>query len=165
MTTWHVLVAIFAALIGFMLTRGFGGRKVTETDHTAERPSVDIVDDALQQRIVQTLNSSGKIQAVKELKDATGWGLKQSKDFVDGMEQDTSLQTPEPGEQTPVAVNVAAADIDFDDLDRDGLLRVMAEIREGRKINAIKEMREMTGLGLKEAKDLVEEIERSGLHL
>ena len=165
MTTWHVLVAIFAALIGFMLTRGFGGRKVTEADHTAERPSVDIVDDALQQRIAQTLNSSGKIQAVKELKDATGWGLKQSKDFVDGMEQDTSLQTPEPGEQTPVAVNVAAADIDFDDLDRDGLLRVMAEIREGRKINAIKEVREMTGLGLKEAKDLVEEIERSGLHL
>lgn len=38
--------------------------------------------------------------------------------------------------------------------------RIAAEIRAGRKIEAIKLMRESTGAGLAEAKQLVEEIEK-----
>jgi ribosomal protein L7/L12 len=39
--------------------------------------------------------------------------------------------------------------------------QVEAELRAGRKINAIKLYREATNLGLKEAKDAVEAMERS----
>ena len=39
---------------------------------------------------------------------------------------------------------------------------VMAELRAGNKINAIKLYREQTGVGLKEAKDAVEQLEASG---
>lgn len=38
--------------------------------------------------------------------------------------------------------------------------RVMAEVRVGRKINAIRLYRELTGAGLKEAKDTIEDWER-----
>ena len=37
---------------------------------------------------------------------------------------------------------------------------IVALVREGRKIDAIKALRERTGLGLKEAKDLIDALER-----
>ena len=37
---------------------------------------------------------------------------------------------------------------------------IVAFVREGRKIDAIKALRERTGLGLKEAKDLIDALER-----
>jgi ribosomal protein L7/L12 len=40
--------------------------------------------------------------------------------------------------------------------------RVLALVREGRKIEAIKLYRDMTGTGLKDAKDAVEALERGG---
>ena len=41
--------------------------------------------------------------------------------------------------------------------------RVIDALRRGQKIEAIKEYRGATGVGLKEAKDYVEEIERRGI--
>jgi len=52
----------------------------------------------------------------------------------------------------------------FERLDPQGRERILASIRKSRKIEAIKEFRELTGLGLKESKDAVEEIEQLGLH-
>ncbi len=40
---------------------------------------------------------------------------------------------------------------------------ILDEVRSGRKIQAIKEYREMTGIGLREAKDAIEAIERGDL--
>jgi len=54
----------------------------------------------------------------------------------------------------------AADSADSEPLSLDG--RVIALMREGRKIEAIKLYRDLTGAGLKEAKDAVEALERDG---
>ncbi len=54
----------------------------------------------------------------------------------------------------------AAESADSEPLSLDG--RVIALMREGRKIEAIKLYRDLTGAGLKEAKDAVESLERGG---
>ena len=54
----------------------------------------------------------------------------------------------------------AADSADSEPLSLDG--RVIALVREGRKIEAIKLYRDLTGAGLKEAKDAVEALERGG---
>lgn len=92
---------------------------------------------------VQDLLRSGqKIEAIKRYRELTGVGLKEAKDAVEAMER---------GEEVPVArapaVSAPAASVQ--DL-----------LRSGRKIEAIKLYREQSGLGLKEAKDAVEAMER-----
>ena len=42
----------------------------------------------------------------------------------------------------------------------DARIRLLALVNDGKKIHAIKRYRELTGVGLSEAKDAVEEIER-----
>jgi len=54
----------------------------------------------------------------------------------------------------------AADSADSESLSLDG--RVVALLRDGRKIEAIKLYRDLTGAGLKEAKDAVESLEREG---
>jgi ribosomal protein L7/L12 len=54
----------------------------------------------------------------------------------------------------------AADSADSEPLSLDG--RVIALLRDGRKIEAIKLYRDLTGAGLKEAKDAVEALERDG---
>jgi ribosomal protein L7/L12 len=49
---------------------------------------------------------------------------------------------------------------EIDETGDPGLAAVEDLLRKGRKLEAIKVMRETRGLGLKEAKDLVEEMER-----
>jgi ribosomal protein L7/L12 len=95
------------------------------------------------------LQRGNKIEAVKIYKDATGLGLKESKDFVDAVqrgEAPTVLSMPVP--------NFNRATVDW-------MERVKAQLRKGNKIEAIKIYREATGVGLKEAKDAVDAMERA----
>jgi ribosomal protein L7/L12 len=54
-----------------------------------------------------------------------------------------------------------ARKLDFRTLQKAPLDRIAAEIRAGRKIEAIKLMRESTGAGLTEAKQAVDQLEKS----
>jgi len=102
------------------------------------------------QRLIQ---QNQKIYAIKLFRETFGVGLKEAKDAVDAMEEGRSLDLS--GMQiltssTPVNLPSNAENI----------AEIQNLLRGGSKIEAIKRFREITGVGLKEAKDAVEAIER-----
>jgi len=88
----------------------------------------------LEQQVRTLLAEGRKISAVKLVREATGWGLKRAKDFVDDV----------------VEVQSAGG---ADQLDIDELRGLVAA---GRKVLAVKRVREATGWGLRKAKDYVD---------
>jgi ribosomal protein L7/L12 len=100
----------------------------------------DLSDEQLQS-IQSELRAGRKIQAIKLYREFTGTGLAEAKDAVD-------MMTP----QDAVAAGPRGA------LTDEGLQPILAELRAGRKIQAIKLYREATGLGLAEAKAAVEQL-------
>ena len=98
---------------------------------------------------VQDLLAAGqKVEAVKRVREYTGWGLKESKDYVDAVQ---AGQTPPVGQ----VVTPAAGKVDED------LMRSEVEqlLRADRKVEAVKRVREYTGWGLKESKDYVDALQ------
>ncbi len=92
-------------------------------------------------RIADLIREGRKIEAIKELREATGIGLKEAKDEIDRLErtlEGTSASTSSSGQDLP------------DD--------VRALVASGKKIEAIKALRERTGMGLREAKEAVERV-------
>ncbi|TDE12255.1 ribosomal protein L7/L12 [Jiangella asiatica] len=99
---------------------------------------------------VQALAAQGKIiPAVKELRQHTGLGLREAKDLVDRMTQSAALAAVSPPAAPAVPEPAAPAPDEV-------MARVRQLAAQGRKIHAIKELRQHTSLSLKEAKDLVD---------
>jgi ribosomal protein L7/L12 len=115
-----VAVVLFAAWMGVRRGRPVERRPVT--------PELDA-------RLAELVADGKAIVAIKELRQATGMGLREAKEHVDGL--------------TP---RVRRRDTD----------RVGALLAAGKKIEAIKELREQTGMGLREAKDYVDALEATG---
>lgn len=90
--------------------------------------------------VLAALQDGNTIEAIKRLRQATGLGLKEAKDAIDahlaGLPVSISVREAGSGLQLPADV--------------------LAALREGNKIEAIRLLREHTGLGLKEAKDAVD---------
>jgi ribosomal protein L7/L12 len=87
------------------------------------------------------------IEAIKLLREATGCGLAEAKNAVD--QYRARLQ----GEAT------ASSPTAFDFMSPAKRQEILQAVRSGQKIEAIKLVRDLTGCGLKEAKDFVESIE------
>ena len=94
----------------------------------------------VEQQIRELAARGEKIQAIKLLREATGWGLAEAKAAVDALEAGRAL----PELPTVVARPTAPSDLPPD---------VRATAEGGNRILAIKMLRERTGLGLAEAKD------------
>ena len=94
--------------------------------------------------VVAAIKAGRKIEAIKLLREATGLGLKEAKDLVDCYDAQGYADFPD----RPVA-EVDSQSLQFDQAIVDALNR-------GRKIEAIKLLRQASGIGLKEAKDLVD---------
>ncbi len=130
------------------------------------------------EEIEDLLKKGRKIMAIKRVRELAGVGLKDAKDFVDylgemsweaalrkfnniaeklNMEQNPVIETNETGDVNTVWLNLTPAEQEACSYER----RVEIEdlIRQGNKIMAIKIIREITGRGLKEAKDLADAIE------
>lgn len=100
------------------------------------------------QRIADLIAQGRKLEAIKELRELTGIGLKEAKEEierlmaeVDGRELTATAQLPVSGHGP-----------------EPGHEEVAALARAGRKLEAIKLLRSQTGLGLKEAKEAVEKM-------
>ena len=91
------------------------------------------------------LAQGNKIAAIKQLRELTGLGLKEAKDYVDAI--------PAPGAPPPFP----SAGISQPPGEA-SLAEVHALAVQGQKIQAIKLYRELTGVGLKEAKDYVDSL-------
>ena len=92
-------------------------------------------------KVVEALQRGNILDAIKLLRDANGLGLKDAKDVADRyLRGNTVVAAPSrlPGPPPP---------------------DVVSALQQGSKIEAIRLMRERSGLGLKEAKDAVDAYE------
>ncbi len=120
------------------------------------RPNMQVSNSAaLRDPQVQAfIASNQKINAIKRYRELTGSDLKTAKDAIDRAAANPSampvgdpsaaLATPTAAPPTPVKLNAADE------------VRIRDLIRSGDKIAAIKAYREVTGTGLKEAKDTID---------
>lgn len=96
------------------------------------------ITNQLPDDVLNALQHGQVIEAIKLLRAASGLGLKEAKDVIDSHQLGASFSLP-----TAISGSQFSAS-------------VMAAMQSGNKIEAIKLLREQTGLGLKEAKDAVE---------
>jgi ribosomal protein L7/L12 len=90
-------------------------------------------------QVCALLANDQKITAIKLYRERTGVGLKEAKDAVEAIQWGEQPQDPEDG------------DNQFHQI-------LISLLKQGRKIDAIKVYREVTGSGLKESKDVIESI-------
>lgn len=123
-------------------------------------------DGNLPMEIREAIRNDRKIEAIKLYRRFSGAGLKEAKDFIEGIIE------PVPQIQRKLDALLKSAGVQYDPYAnvpvsvRDALRNasvpaaVLDDIRNGRMIEAIKEYRTASGVGLKEAKDFVEGIKR-----
>lgn len=97
----------------------------------------------LQMKIEALLSQGQRLQAVKLLTMETGCGLKEARDFVDGM-----------GPVAPPVDTIILTNVED---------QLISLLQQGKKLEAIKLYRDHTGLGLKESKDYIESLEADKL--
>lgn len=102
--------------------------------------------------VARLVQAGNKIEAIKLYRQLTGLGLKEAKDAVEKIAA---------GEVVSVSQTVTQPRTGSGSGEVSQALRgeIRRALQAGRKIEAIKLVREQTGLGLKEAKDAVEAIE------
>ncbi|HEU5375019.1 MAG TPA: ribosomal protein L7/L12 [Ktedonobacteraceae bacterium] len=125
---------------------------------------VDMMDEGmLKAEVERLLMQRRTIQAIKLYREHTGLGLREARDAVtqiaNAMQSGISSFAQRGELDTGAEQSVQAQQI----VARPGD-DVRSLLLEGKKISAIKLYREQTGLGLREAKDIVEQMERT-LHL
>lgn len=97
--------------------------------------------------VMKLLSQDKKIQAIKYVKDNTGVGLKEAKDWVEKYEASVVAVSPEI-DATPVEAYVPDAITE----------QARKLLSEGRKMEAVKLVKYNSNLGLKECKDYVEKL-------
>lgn len=132
-------------------------------DCRRELPAIAGAPPSRLEEVAAELAAGRKINAIKIVRELTLWGLKEAKDYVEcphplaGPLRGEVRQTvpdamsglrlcPECRRELPPLAGVPAS----------RLHDVAAALERGNKIEAIKLVREISGLGLKEAKDYVE---------
>lgn len=115
-------------------------------------PSADPTQ--LAHQIAAELRAGQKLQAIKRLREHTGWGLAKAKAAVEDYATSGHLDLPEsrPSQRPVAAVQAPPAVPDSAQL----ATLVRRLLGSHGKIAAIKELREVTGWSLKECKDFVE---------
>jgi ribosomal protein L7/L12 len=143
-----LLVVVGAALLMRRLSWGSspGYIQMPRAEPPSTMPSLGPDGD----RDLRVLLASGqKIQAIKLVRELTGIGLKEAKDYVESLPP-ASLE-PDVG-----SANVEASSAGTPSQDIEAELRAL--LAAGNKIAAIKRVRELTGMGLKAAKDFVDSL-------
>jgi ribosomal protein L7/L12 len=157
-----IALAVLAVVVAVIVLRrrrqdsSFGRMPLSLDDQAsaaspAARNSV-VMSSADLATISALLAGGNKIEAIKRVRELTGLGLKEAKDYVEAMPRSAPSDLPIAAPAPVSNAHPAAAD----------LAEVSALLAGGNKIEAIKRMRELTGLGLKEAKDYVEAMPSGG---
>ena len=98
----------------------------------------------LPSNVLDALRLGRTVEAIKLLREATGMGLAEAKSLIDGYMSGNAMALPAAATRT----------LQLPD-------SVAEQLRRGNKIEAIKMLRKKSGLGLKEAKDLIETFART----
>jgi len=147
----YILIGALIVILPFILTKLFSGRsKDTATvlgaepaSRTAATPGTP---DALREEVASLLTQGGKMEAIKLMRDKRGLQLAAAKEAVEAIGREEAIVPPASG----LAATIQRAQ------------EMSEEVRRlattGKKIEAIKLLREKSGLGLKEARDLVDRL-------
>ena len=145
-----IIVAVVAAVVVvgvlLMLNRSWGS---FPTRNAAPPPDLAVAADA-EQELQELVARGNKIAAIKRVRELTGLGLKEAKDYVEAL---VANPGEPPQSSLPTVERPAAAEIASE---VDAELRAL--LARGNKIGAVKRVRELTGWGLKEAKDYVDSL-------
>ena len=161
---WMVIagVAVLAAiLLLVLLLRGRSRAKVIDSP-TQAMPAAPVAEPspaasmtmAAADSVVRAMVARGeKIEAIKMVREMTGLGLKEAKDYVEALPNAPSMMTV--ARQMVMASSAMAG----------GSASVRTEaatlVARGQALEAIKLVHERTGMGLKEAKDYVDGLAES----
>jgi ribosomal protein L7/L12 len=143
-----VVVLVLIGTAAMMLQRSWGG----SLDRAGAAPNVRYhsatdIPDAERAAIRALIDGGNKIAAIKRVRELTGLGLKEAKDYVESWQQTGA--TPD-----LIPTMNASPGATMEEVHRLML--------QGQKIQAIKVYRELTGVSLKEAKDYVDALESGG---
>ena len=153
LTLAAIVLAVLAVIVTVVVLRRSWG---SSADHSAlpladdrskppVRSSNVSISGSDRSEISAMLAGGNKIEAIKRLRQLTGLGLKEAKDYVEALPPSGTIPP------LPLSANVtptAPAD----------LSEVHLLAQQGQKIQAIKRYRQLTGVGLKEAKDYVDRL-------
>jgi len=103
------------------------------------------------QTIFKALSSGNKIEAIRLFRTYTGAGLKDAKDAVEAAGSAGS-------DSSPVDAKRILSESGFGNLTSEQKVMVIQILRSGNKIAAIKALRDATGMGLKDSKNVVDSI-------
>lgn len=109
--------------------------------------------DELKAKVIRLCRDGRKIEAIKLWREATGKGLAEAKNAVEALERGEHVAGPVITSGVEAFAPGARSHVPMAEIEE--------LIRAERKIEAIKRYREATGLGLAEAKDAVDAIERA----
>jgi ribosomal protein L7/L12 len=158
----------------------------------AALPALGAADEAAMEQVARALIQQGRpIEAIWRVRELTNWGLRESKDYVDGLIRDDPVNwaslpshvrdlLAQDMRDEAVEWIMAQAEMDVQEardyvdllsrparpprpgqgLPAPAVSQVRALLAQGQKIEAIQLVRVLTGVGLREAKDCVESLER-----
>jgi ribosomal protein L7/L12 len=145
-----IAAALITVALYFILARLLSRRpkdtKKAPGPQSGKAVRVPEVGDTLEQQVARLLTQGGKMEAIKLMREKTGLGLAEAKAAVEAIGKDAAIVAPAPGLQATIRRALEMSD------------EVQHLVAQGQKIEAIKLIRERTGLGLKEAKDLVDRL-------
>ena len=148
MDIWFwIVVVLGAAVIAMVIV---GARRARQRVD----PTQITIDPALAAQIKALLAKGDKLKAVKVLREATGLGLGDAVRIVEKM----TPQKKTPGEKAPSATPVVLSKSAHADIGPDHLDELRSLVGAGQQIQAIKMVRELTGMGLKDAKEFVDRL-------
>jgi ribosomal protein L7/L12 len=150
LTLAAVVLAVLAVIVTVVvLRRSWGG--------VIEHPALPLADSMPPARsnisisepdrseISALLARGNKIEAIKRLRQLTGLGLKEAKEYVEAMPRSGTPPPPPPSAHISATASADLSDV-----------HLLAQ--QGQKIEAIKRYRQLTGVGLKEAKEYVDRL-------
>lgn len=125
-----------------------GSSQLTHTftqETELKRAPIDPLSDA---ELIELLRAGKKIEAIKRYRELYGAGLADAKQAIEEL-FDSDLSRPASPETSPAANGNFSQDPE-----------ILAFMRQGNTIQAIKRYRELSGVGLKEAKDFIDQLDR-----
>ena len=110
--------------------------------------------------IQHNLANRNKIGAIKAMRRATNLGLKDAKELVEALERTSIDGLVQSSDQPPMPISDTPSP---SGLSPDVVSEIQQCLAKGNNIQAIKILRQATGMGLKDAKDMVDAMQR-GMH-
>lgn len=157
---WIIGIATVLMFCLWMALQPKQGSRASNAPQDSQNPSTNAAPSqswpSLEAEIQHIVAQGHRILAIKRVRERTGWGLKKAKNYVEALPAlNNESLNPDP-EISTVSNHLP------NDLPIDKKAEVRKLVMNGQKIAAIKQVRAEMGLGLREAKEYVENLRLTG---